>query len=114
MRTLFAIAALSLSYAAQAHEIGTSRVTAQFNADHTYRIEIVTDATNLVEKLEAASGRPPVSPTDPQQIIDVLHANETAFRRRINVRFDSESVQPQISYAITPAANLTSAIVATI
>jgi hydrogenase/urease accessory protein HupE len=114
MRKLLVIAALTLCHAAQAHEIGTSRVSAQFRSDRTYLIEIVTDATNLVEKLEAASGRPPVSPAEPPQIIETLHANEPVFRGRVGVRFDSEAVQPQISYAVTPAPNATSAVVATI
>ena len=38
----------------QAHEIGTTRVSVLLQPDRTYQIEIVTDATALIEKL----GRP--------------------------------------------------------
>ena len=42
----------------RAHEIGTTRVAVTFPQDGSYRIEIVTDASSLLDKLETAAGQP--------------------------------------------------------
>src|SRR6185503_12798300 len=55
-----AIAGLFLwSAAANAHEIGTTRVSAVFEQGESYEIEVVTDALALVEKLDTLSGQTP-------------------------------------------------------
>ncbi len=51
------LAALSAGDAG-AHEIGTTRVLTRFPADGTYRIEVQTDATALLARLEVADGVP--------------------------------------------------------
>jgi hydrogenase/urease accessory protein HupE len=98
----------------QAHEIGTSRVNAHFRPD-AYVIEIVTDGTALVEKLEAAGGRAPVSLTDPAELTRMLRASEDTFRKKIALRFDgAPSVRPEIEYTVVPAIDANSAPAATI
>ena len=98
----------------QAHEIGTSRVTAQFRPD-VYTIEIVTDGTALVEKLEAAAGRPPVSVTDAAELLRALRASDSLFRKKLSLRFDgAAAVEPEIEYTVVPALDANSAPAATI
>ncbi len=55
---------------AMAHEIGTTRVTVRFPTHDTFRIEVVTDARALLEKLEALAGaaRPNTGPCLPQRL----------------------------------------------
>ena len=43
--------------ALRAHELGTTRVSVLFDEGRTYTIDIVTDATGLVEKLDASRGQ---------------------------------------------------------
>ena len=70
--------------AANAHEIGTTRVAAFFG-DGRYDIEIVTDAAALTEKLKAAAGG--------------TVALDDVFRQRIAVVFDGVEDHPAIQYA---------------
>ena len=98
----------------QAHEIGTSRVSAQFHADRTYVVEIVTDATALVEELEAGSGRPPLSVSEPDRLLQMLRAAEEQFRKKVTVRFDTTNVRPNLEYKVVAAINAVSAPAATI
>ena len=98
----------------QAHEIGTSRVSAQFHADRTYVVEIVTDATALVEKLEAGSERPPLSVSEPDRLLQMLRAAEEQFRKKVTVRFDTTNVRPNLEYKVVAAINAVSAPAATI
>jgi hypothetical protein len=57
-------AALSIVWPALlgAHEAGTTRVVASFTANRTYAIELTTDASTLLARLEAASKKPRSSP----------------------------------------------------
>jgi hydrogenase/urease accessory protein HupE len=98
----------------QAHEIGTSRVTAQFAPDRTYAIEIVTDATALVEKMEASAGRAPIGIVDPARLSRILRESEDLFRKKILVRFDETAVRPALEYSVAPAIDASSAPAATI
>ncbi|MEO5923027.1 MAG: HupE/UreJ family protein [Bryobacteraceae bacterium] len=101
MKRLFLLVAVAL--AAQAHEIGTTRVSALFKDAGTYVIEVVTDAAALEEKLAAAQG----SPVTPAQF-------EELFRQRVKVAFDGATVHPAISYSVVPAIDAQSAPAATI
>ena len=47
------IASVCLPAVLLAHEIGTTRVSVTFPDDGRYRIEVVTDASSLLDKLEA-------------------------------------------------------------
>jgi HupE / UreJ protein len=100
--------------ALRAHEIGTTRVSVLFAQDaRRYEIEVVTDATALAEKLEAAAGRP-TSNADPLRLVSGSQALDELFRRRVTIAFDGSAVRPEISYAVVRAADDLSGAVATI
>ena len=93
-------AVLAWGTLAQAHEIGTTRVSALFRDDYRYDIEIVTDAAALVEKIEAVAG--PGRPLD-----EVL-------LQRVTVAFDGVAQQPAVQFAVSPSDDPVSPPVATI
>jgi hypothetical protein len=61
---LVLVSAVSIgsSVPVEAHEPGTTRVIASFSADRTYAIELTTDASTLLARLEAARKQPRSSP----------------------------------------------------
>lgn len=79
---------------AWAHEIGTTRVTARFPGDGTYAVEIATDASALMEKLQSVAGRE-----------GSLADFDETFRQRISLAFDDQAAAPAIAYSVTPAPN---------
>src|SRR5690242_4262317 len=89
----------------QAHEIGTTRVSAIFDADEQYRIEVVTDAASLVDKLSALSGAPSSTGADAAELRARLASFDGVFRQRVSLQFDGAVVQPSIAYVVTPAAD---------
>lgn len=80
-----------------AHEIGTTRVTANFARNRTFNIEVVTDAASLADKLGTT-----------------VEAGRDRFRQRVKIAFDGVPVEPSIDASVTPAASATSVPVATI
>jgi hypothetical protein len=52
------VAAVFVNSEAHAHEIGTTRVAISFPASDSYLVEITADASAILARLEAASGRP--------------------------------------------------------
>src|SRR5438093_708587 len=82
------VAAVLFGTAVRAHEIGTTRVSVLLQEGGTYDIEIVTDATSLVEKLEASSGGSLPVGTSPAQLQSLLAGFDETFRRRVKVAFD--------------------------
>jgi hydrogenase/urease accessory protein HupE len=102
------------SAAAGAHEIGTTRVSVLFHASRTYDIEIVTDATALLEKLQVTAGLPSSADTSAAHLQSVLNGFDEQFRKRVKVTFDGSDVRSAIAYSVTPATDAMSAIVATI
>jgi hydrogenase/urease accessory protein HupE len=73
----------------QAHEIGTTRISADFH-DGAYTIEIVTDAAALEQKIAAAGG---------------AGSRDETFRRRVQIAFDGAAARPAIEYRnMQPAA----------
>ena len=99
----FAASILLWASVARAHEIGTTRVSVVFQSDRTYHIEIVADAAALLEKLEAAAGRP----ASPETFDEI-------FRRRLTVAFDGVEVHPAIEYSSAPSADAASPPIAKI
>ena len=97
----------------RAHEIGTTRVSVLLQDERSYTIGIVTDATALVEKLEASAGRPPGVHTDPVRQQALLRAFDDIFRRRLTVAFDGSAVHPAIEYSVAPPGDGTSPATAT-
>lgn len=100
--------------AVRAHEIGTTRVSVLLHDTRSYTIEIVTDATSLVEKLEASAGRPPGVDRDPLRQQALLRAFDGIFRRRLTVAFDGSAVHPAIEYSVSPQADGASPAMATV
>ena len=100
LRAAACAAVLACGTSAQAHEIGTTRVSAVFHDDRRYDIEIVTDAAALVEKIEAVAG--PGRPFD-----EVL-------LQRVSVGFDGVAHRPAVRYAVSPPDDPLSPPVATI
>jgi len=116
--------ALSSGTAAHAHEIGTTRVSVVFHEGQTqgsaptsgrsYDIEIVTDATALVEKVEASTGGSPRPDTSPHHLQSLLTGFDETFRRRVKIAFDGSDARPGIAYSVAPGVDATSPAVATI
>lgn len=94
---------------AQAHEIGTSRVSVVFQNNGAYDVEIVTDATALAEKLGAA----PV-PAGAADLQALFAKSDEQFRQRVKLSFDGAAARPAITYAVEPPVDATSASAATI
>ena len=113
-----AIAVLASGALVHAHEIGTTRVSALLDEGRRYDIEIVTDAASLVEKLEAMAG--PASHAlltaapDASAFGDRLVALDDIFRQRLTIAFDGAAVHPTIRYAVIPAADAASPMLARI
>ena len=97
-----------------AHEIGTSRVAIVFDQNRTYDIELVTDATALGEKLESVAGRELSSKADAAFLQSLFIGTDQRFRQRVKVVFDGAEVRPEITYAVVPPIDATSAAAATI
>jgi hydrogenase/urease accessory protein HupE len=92
-----------LAGVAQAHEIGTTRVSAKFH-EGEFDIAVVTDASALVEKLQASTGS-----SSPD-----LNTYDDNFRKRVKIEFGGVEVRPAIAYAVEPAPDAQSASAATI
>jgi hypothetical protein len=89
-----------------AHEIGTSRVAVAFPRDGTYRIEIVTDASSLLDKLETVAGQARSGASDVADLRARLRAHADLIPRRINVWFDGARVQPAVAVDVEPSADV--------
>jgi hydrogenase/urease accessory protein HupE len=107
------LAVLAASAPLGAHEVGTSRVDVTFEKDRTYRIELVTDAASLLEKLEPAGIDDPSS-IAPAEMASRLQALDAVFRRRIDVAFDGARAVPTITYEVDPPAAGSEAPTATV
>lgn len=101
-----------------AHEIGTTRVTAVLHEGRSYDIEIVTDAPSLAEKLDAVAGVPmpsvPSSALSAAVLRDRLVAGANLFPQRFALAFDGRAVHPAIVFSVAPAADEVSPVLATI
>jgi len=87
----FAAIALLAAGIAQAHEIGTSRVAVALSSGE-YKVELVTDAAALLEKLAAVSGVPPAGVS--------IESLDEVFRRRVHLAFDGVETRPSIAYSV--------------
>jgi hypothetical protein len=108
-----------------AHEAGTTKVKAVLGPDKTYAVEIVTDATALVEKLEIVSGRQPGADVTPARLQRVLADSDAIFRSRLRLNvgwsphsgdgnvgrrprsgagtLDAIDLRPSIEYRVVPS-----------
>jgi len=105
---------VACAVAANAHEIGTSRVAVLFPEGRRYQFEIVTDATALAEKLEASTGAPLPANMKAAALQSLLVEFDERFRQRIKLSFDDVAVRPAITYAVEPPIDAASAAAATI
>lgn len=108
-RSLLALGLCLLPQRGVAHELGTTRVSATFNADLSYAVEVVTDAQALVEKLETLADVPAeaLTPTDAaaSRLEDRLRALQEVWRSRVGLSFQGEPSRPDLTIRVTPAAD---------
>jgi hypothetical protein len=113
-RSAACMALLVACIPASAHEIGTSHVAVLLRENQTYQIEIVTDATALIDKLEAVTGHPSPTDTSPANLQSLLPAFDAQFRQRLKIVFDGADANPAIAYSVGPGSGAGSSAVATI
>jgi hydrogenase/urease accessory protein HupE len=106
-------AAIALLTAAQAHEIGTTRVSVALE-NGAYRIELVTDATALAQKIAAATGATSPDAAGPAELQTLLQSHDEMFRRRLQIAFDAAAAHPAIEYSVKPGAGPASGAVAAV
>jgi hypothetical protein len=94
---LCAIAFLSAPSNVDAHEIGTTRVSATIGATN-YTIDLVLDPAALLAKLEALAGRPRSGPLTAAQYQARIEALQAAFLSHVAIRFDDRVSQPRFEY----------------
>jgi hypothetical protein len=82
------------------HEIGTTRAFVSFSEHSTYRIEIVTDASALLDKLEVTSGQPRSGVVDPAGLQSRITAHLPLLSERMVAAFDGVRVFPTVSVTI--------------
>jgi hydrogenase/urease accessory protein HupE len=98
----------------RAHEIGTTHVSVLFKEGGTYNVDIVTDASALVEKLEASANSSSPADPGPARLESWLARFDDQFRQRVKIGFDTLEVRPAITYSVAPGVDLASGAVATI
>lgn len=98
---LFAAAGLS-PVTATPHEIGTTRIVIWVGLDR-YRIEIVTDAQALADKLALAAGRTSAKVAAADDLARRIDALGALFLDRTSLTFDSARVRPNLSVAVAAA-----------
>lgn len=108
-RSLLAIGLCLMSQRGVAHELGTTRVSATFNADRSYAVEVITDAQALVEKLETVADVPAdaVTPTDAgvSRLEDSLRALQDTWRTRVGLSFGGQPSRSDLTIRVTAAAD---------
>ncbi len=88
-----------------AHEMGSTRVAIWISVDR-YRVEIVTDAQALADKLAAASRAAPGAALGaPKQ-----RGFGERLRDRVTLAFDGVPVDPAVSYVVSPARDIASVV----
>jgi len=109
-----ALVALAAATTLRAHEIGTTRVSVLFAPDaRTYEIEIITDASALAEKLDAAAGRE-TSAAAPFRLEPLGATIADLFLRRVKIAFDGSQVRPEVACSVAAAGDDLSGAIATI
>lgn len=97
-----------------AHELGTTRVSIVVTREQRYDVELMTDATALVEKLHAVRGQTAAPDPNAAHLQQLLDSFDDTFRQRVKLMFDSAEARPAISYDVSPGTDLSSAPIATI
>ena len=81
-------AILAGATATHAHEIGTTRIVASFAPDDTYKIDVITDASVLLARLELARKQPRTSPASAADVQRGFDALCDEVPRHVSVAFD--------------------------
>jgi hydrogenase/urease accessory protein HupE len=101
---LAAVALMTITLGA--HEIGTTRVTVDFPQPVSYRIQIVTDASSLLDKLESAAGEVRSGASEVADLEARLRAHADLLPRRMTVSFGEVRVQPAMAIAVEPSTDV--------
>ena len=98
-----AILTLALSQrSAAAHEIGTTQVSALFDRDGSFRVDILVDPDTLLMKLEAVADAPLPRPSHPTSRDERITSLEQVLLDHVTLAFDGARVTPSCEYL--PAA----------
>ena len=87
----------------QAHELGLTRATVTFAADHTYTVDVLVDPESLLAKLEILSGRSPTGGVPVDELQPRIEALGAILRERVVIMFDGVAQQPGVTYVPGPA-----------
>lgn len=91
--------ACAFACAARAHEIGTTIVTAEFRADHTYVIEVVTGPLSLLSKIEHRR----IEPVADEVAAARLRTHTRELLEAAEIRFGGQRVTPVVEVLPTAA-----------
>ena len=112
---LLALVAVPLSATVlEAHEIGTTRVSVIALDRSRYDLQVVTDATALLEKLEIIAGEEPSQTADPADLERRLAALGLTFQQRVTVSFGDTPVEPALTWSVAPPSTPGASPIATI
>ena len=104
----------SLTLPLDAHEIGTTRVSVIALDRSGFDIEVATDASSLLEKLETVAGETPSGTTDPSALQQRLDTLGPIFLQRVVVSFDGARVQPALKWTVSTPGTTGSGVIATL
>src|SRR5262249_49182214 len=89
-------------------------VSATFEPAGAYRIEIVTDASSLLEKLQTAAGDEPDAPGDRAGFEKALRHYEDVFEPRLGVAFDDQPLRSAVGWSVAMPTSAAASPIATI
>jgi hypothetical protein len=99
-----AVAILGLAAgAADAHEAGTTRVTASFAHDGTYAFALTTDASALLARLEIARRQPRSAPASPEEFQRGFDTFCDEVPKHLSIVFDDNQIAaPRVACLVDP------------
>jgi len=100
------VVVLLAAVAVSAHEIGTTHVAVTFPQDGTYRVEIVTDPSSLLDKLEAAAREPRSGASQVDDLRERLRRHAALIPRRVTLAFDDVRMDPAMRIDVAQSASL--------
>nr|MBA2305569.1 hypothetical protein [Acidobacteriota bacterium] len=103
-----------LDAGAFAHEIGTTRVSVTALNHSRFELDVVTDATSLLEKMETVAGEPPSATDDPLALRQRLEILAPIFQQRVAIWFDGQPARPSLSWSVAPSGAIGGGQIATI
>jgi len=89
--------------AADAHEAGTTRVTASFAHDGTYAFALTTDASALLARLEIARRQPRSAPASPEEFQRGFDTSCDEVPKHLSIVFDENQIAaPRVACLVDP------------